>query len=96
MSKVKELEKNKVQIEVQVGKDAFLEAINKAYLKNKGRFNIPGFRKGKAPRHMIENYYGENVFFEDAFDIAFPEAYRAAVEESCVKVIFWFPSKFCL
>ena len=58
----------------------FEKAVNGAYLKNRKDIFIPGFRKGKAPRRMIETLYGEGVFFDDAFVALFPDAYRAAIE----------------
>lgn len=79
---VEQLEKNKVKIDLCISKEDFNAAMMKSYQKNKGRFNVPGFRKGKAPKPIIENYYGEGVFYEDAFDIAFPEAYSKAIEEN--------------
>lgn len=74
-------EKNIVSIEIGVPAKEFGDAINQAYKKNKGRFNIQGFRKGKAPRKIIEAHYGKGVFYEDAIDFAFPDAYKAALEE---------------
>ena len=59
----------------------------KAYLKVRGKINVPGFRKGKAPRKLIENMYGEGVFYDDAFDILFPDEYKAAVEENGLFVV---------
>ena len=56
-------------------------AFHKAYLKDKGRISIPGFRKGKAPRKLIENMYGKSIFYETAFDLLFPDVYRDAVEK---------------
>ena len=75
MSKIKELEKNKLQVEFEISADAISKAKVEAYNKNKGKYMVPGFRKGHAPKGMIEKYYGEGVFFEDAFEIAFPDAY---------------------
>lgn len=82
MSTVKELEKNKVQVEFEISAEAVKNAKVEAYNKNKGKFSVPGFRKGHAPKGMIEQYYGEGVFFEDAFEIAFPDAYSAALKEN--------------
>ena len=65
----------------------FEKAMNKSYIKNKGRFVIPGFRKGKAPRAIIERYYGEAVFYEDAFNEIFPEAYSKAIEENNIEPV---------
>lgn len=81
MASVKELETNKVQVEMEIDGASFREALNKAYIKERSRYAVPGFRKGKAPRHIIEMNYGEMVFFETAFDEAFPAAYRKAIEE---------------
>ncbi len=81
MASFKELEKNKIQIEFNVSMDKFKEAENKVFLKERSKFNVPGFRKGKAPRHIIEQHYGAGLFFEDALDIVFPEGYLEAVKE---------------
>ena len=74
-------EGNVVNFKLTIDNDKFEAAINKAYNKNKGRFNIAGFRKGKAPRRIIENNYGKGVFYEDAIDIVFPEVYTSALDE---------------
>ena len=74
-------EGNVVNFKLTIDNDKFEDAINKAYNKNKGRFNIAGFRKGKAPRRIIENNYGKGVFYEDAIDIVFPEVYPSALDE---------------
>lgn len=81
-SKVENVEKNVVKLTIEVDAETFGESLKKAYLKNKSRFTVPGFRRGKAPMSFIERYYGESVFFEDAFNIACPEAYEKAVEEN--------------
>ena len=73
-------EGNVVDFKLTIDNDKFEAAINRAYNKTKGRFNIAGFRKGKAPRHIIENNYGKGVFYEDAIDIVFPEEYPAALD----------------
>lgn len=87
MNQILKQEKNIVTLKITVGNEAFESACKQAYNKNKGQFNIPGFRKGKATRAMIEKMYGEGAFFEDAIDIVFPEAYRTAVEELDLEVI---------
>ena len=74
-------EGNKVNFKLTVDNDKFEAAITKAYNKTKGKYNIPGFRKGKAPRKVIETHYGKGVFYSDAIDIIFPEVYPAAIEE---------------
>ncbi len=74
-------ENSQVVFKFTVPAATFDKALVAAYAKSKGRFNIPGFRKGKAPLKMIEMQYGESVFFEDAINIALPDAYEAAVLE---------------
>lgn len=72
---------NKAKLTFTVPAEQFDEAMQKAYLKLRGRINVPGFRKGKAPRRMIETLYGEGVFYDDAFELLFPDVYEAAVKE---------------
>ncbi len=79
--KVENIEKNVVQLEIEVDAAKFEEGMQKSYLKNAKRFNIPGFRKGKAPRKMVERYYGEQALYEDAINFICPEAYDEAVEK---------------
>lgn len=74
-------ENNKVYFDMEIQEDKFKDAVQKAYLKNRGRFNIPGFRKGKVPKNIIEMNYGEDIFFEDAINIILPEAYDNAIKE---------------
>ena len=74
-------ENNKATFTVEIGEDKFEEAIQKTYLKNRSRFNIPGFRKGKAPRKIIEMNYGEGIFYEEALNSILPEAYENAIDE---------------
>ncbi|MDD3334591.1 MAG: trigger factor [Eubacteriales bacterium] len=78
---VEKLAGNKVKISFKATATEFEDAIQKAYLKMRGQINVPGFRKGKAPRRMIENMFGKSVFYEDALEILFPEAYATAVRE---------------
>ena len=73
-------EGNKVTFNLTVDNDKFETAINKAYNKNKGKFNVQGFRKGKAPRKLIEAQYGKEVFYNDAIDIILPEVYPQALD----------------
>ncbi len=80
-STVVKKENNVVTLKIEVDAETFEKAIQQAYQKNKHKFNIPGFRKGKAPRKIIEMNYGEGVFYEDAINIVFPEAYDKAIEE---------------
>ena len=72
---------NKAKLTFTIPAEQFGEAMQKAFLKMRGRINVPGFRKGKAPRRMIETLYGEGVFYDDAFELIFPDAYEAAVKE---------------
>ncbi len=81
MATVEKLENSKVKFTVEIGKEAFSEALQQAYIKTKSKYNIPGFRKGKAPRKVIESMYGEGVFFEDAFELVYGDAYDKAVED---------------
>lgn len=74
-------EGNKVTFKITVDNDKFEGAVTKAYNKNKGKFNIPGFRKGKAPKQIIESQYGKGVFYNDAIDMLFPEIYPTALDE---------------
>ena len=74
-------EGTKVSFKLTVDNEKFESAIVKAYNKNKGKYNIPGFRKGKAPRKVIETHHGKGVFYSDAIDIVFPEVYPAAIDE---------------
>jgi trigger factor len=80
--KIEKPEKNTVKLEIEVDAQVFDECMNKAFNKNKNRFNIPGFRKGKAPRNMVERYYGEQVLYEDAINFACAEAYDKAIDEN--------------
>ena len=81
------LEKSKVALTVEVGAEEFEAAVNKAYLKMRGKMNIPGFRPGKAPRKIIEGMYGAEVFYEEAVNIVLPDAYEAAVKEQELDVV---------
>lgn len=87
MSKAKKSSKNIVEFEFSVSGEEFAKGIEAAYKKNVGKINIPGFRKGKAPRHLIEKYYGSEIFFEDAVNIVLPDAYDKAIEEQNIEAI---------
>ena len=75
------LEKDRVKFTVEVSTEEWQGAIQKAYEKNKNKFRVEGFRKGKVPRKVIENMYGAGVFFEDALDIILPETYGQVLEK---------------
>ena len=77
---VEKIASNKIKIAFVASAETFAEAMQKSYLKNRGQINVAGFRKGKAPRKMIENMYGEAIFYDDAFEIVAQPAY-----EECIK-----------
>ena len=79
---VENLEKSMAKLTIEVSAEQFEAAMQKAYIKNKGRIQLPGFRKGKAPRAMIEKMYGAGIFYEDAANEIIPEAYEEAAKES--------------
>jgi len=80
-------ENNVVVLTIDVTKEDFAAAIQQSFQKNKNRFQIPGFRKGKAPYHMVKQYYGEGVLYDDAIDFAVSPAYAAAVKEHGLKIV---------
>ena len=85
--KNEKLENNSHELQFSIDAEAFNAAIAKAFKREAGKYNIPGFRKGKAPRKMIEKLYGEGVFFEEAFNIIYPDAMEMAVEKSGIKPV---------
>ena len=87
MTTYEKISSNKAKLSFVVPAEQFEAAMNKAYLQNRGKINVPGFRKGKAPRAVIENMYGKYVFVEDAMDIVFPEMYEAACKENDIKPV---------
>jgi trigger factor len=84
---VENMEKNLAKMTIQVSAEDLENAIQKAYLKNKKSFNIPGFRKGKVPRQLIEKTYGPEVFYEDAVNELLPSAYSQAAKESGLDIV---------
>ena len=80
-------DKNLYTLTIGVDKDTFEAAVNRAYKKNVGKINVPGFRKGKAPRIIIEKMYGKGVFYEDAINDCIPDAYEGAVKEAELSVV---------
>jgi trigger factor len=86
--KVEQLEeKNMVKLVIEASAEEFEEGLNTAYNKSKNKINVPGFRKGKAPRKMIEQLYGQEVFFEDAANAIIPDAYAKACVESELDIV---------
>ncbi len=77
---LKNKENNRACFNIEITQEEFEKAIQNAYLKNRSKFNIPGFRKGRAPRKIIEMNYGEGIFYEDALNIILPKAYEEAVD----------------
>ena len=80
-------ENSTVELVIEVSAEEFDAAVEKAYRKSKGSISVPGFRKGKAPRKIIESMYGSGVFYEDAIDEVYPTAYAAAVKEQGLDVV---------
>lgn len=78
---------NEVKLEMTIEAEKFDEAIKKVYFKSAKYFNIPGFRKGKAPLKIVEKYYGEEIFFEDAFNDVVPEELQKAIDENKLEVV---------
>ena len=87
LKNVEKQEKNTVVLTIEIPADEFNAAIEKVYRKAKGSMSVPGFRKGKAPRKLIEKMYGEDIFFEDALNEVYPDALDAAVKEAELEVV---------
>lgn len=83
----KKVETNKYELEVNVNAEVFKDGIQKAYLKNVSKINVDGFRKGKAPRSIIEARYGKDFFYEEAVNLIYPDAYADAVKESGIEPV---------
>ena len=81
------LEKSMVELQFSIDAETFKAAVNNAFKREGRKYAIPGFRKGKAPRHMIEKMYGSDIFHYDAVNDLFPEAYEAAVKEAKIDVV---------
>ena len=86
-AKIEKLDNNQVKLEITVGADKFEEGMQKAYFKNAKHFSVPGFRKGKAPRNIVEKHYGEGVLYEDAFNSIVPEIYDEIIKENNLEVV---------
>lgn len=85
--KTEQVEKNLVKLTFEVAYEEFDKAMNRAYKKNAGRFSVPGYRKGKAPRAIIEKMYSASVFYDDALNDVLPKAYDEALKESGVESV---------
>ncbi|MBR4054359.1 MAG: trigger factor [Clostridia bacterium] len=83
----KKVSTNTYEVEIVLGKEAFDAEVNKVYRKNVAKMNVPGFRRGKAPKSVIEKMYGSAVFYEEAIDNLLPEAYSAAIAEAKLDVV---------
>lgn len=83
----KKVDVNRYELEVEVSAEEFAKEVDKAYLKQKGKITIPGFRKGKAPRKFIEKFYGEQVFFEDAINAVYGPSVEAAAKEAGIELV---------
>ena len=86
---VEKQEKSAVELVIEIGGEEFEAAVQKAYLKQRSKINVPGFRKGKAPRKIIEGMFGSGVFYEDAINELYPKAYAEAVEQEKLDVVSW-------
>ena len=86
---VEKQEKSAVELVIEIGGEEFEAAVQKAYLKQRSKINVPGFRKGKAPRKIIEGMFGSGVFYEDAINELYPQAYADAVEQEKLDVVSW-------
>ena len=84
---VEKLEKNMAKLTIEVSAEEFEKAIHRAYLKNKGKINIQGFRKGKVPQAVIERMYGTEVFYEDAANDIIPPAYQEEIKDSDLFIV---------
>lgn len=82
LKEFKKKETNRYELDITVDAEKFADAVKKAYAQNGKKINVPGFRRGKAPMSIIEKYYGESVFYEDALNILYPEVVQSAIEES--------------
>ena len=83
--KSEQVEKNLIKLTFEVSSEDFAKAINRAYAKNAKKYSVPGFRKGKVPKSIVEKYYTEAVFYDDAVNDVLPDAYEAAVKETGIE-----------
>ena len=87
LTKCEVIEKNRYELQFAVDKETFEKAVNAVYRKMVKNITVPGFRKGKAPKSVVERMYGKGVFYEDAINEVLPEAFGAAVEESKLDIV---------
>ena len=95
---VEKLEKNMAKLTIEVSAQDLEKAIEDAFQKNKNKISVPGFRKGKVPRKMVEKMYGQEIFYEDAANALIPEAYEKALDECTEDIVSsrkstWFRSR---
>lgn len=84
--KTEQIEKNLVKLVFEVSSEEFEKASNQVYLKNKSKYSIPGYRKGKVPKVILEKFYSPAIFYDEAVNIVLPDAYEAAVKEAGIEV----------
>ena len=84
---VKTQNANEVKLEITIEAEKFENAIKKVYFQSAKYFNIPGFRKGKAPQNIVEKYYGKEIFYEDAFNEVVPEEYGKAIKDNKIDAV---------
>ncbi|MEG1886712.1 MAG: trigger factor, partial [Oscillospiraceae bacterium] len=82
LKEFKNVATNRYELDITIDGENFKEAVKKAYKQNASKMNVPGFRKGKAPLSIVEKFYGESVFFEDALNLLYPDAVESAIEEA--------------
>lgn len=87
LKETKKLESNKAELEITIDGQSFRDAIQNAYRKNSKKYSVPGFRKGKAPLHMIETFYGPEVFYEDALNLIYSDVVEDAIKKSGLKTV---------
>ena len=87
LKNTKKVETNRYELEISVDAETFKTAYDKAFRQNSRKINIPGFRKGKAPKSIVEKYYGKEAFFEDALNILYPDAVEEAIKESGLEFV---------
>jgi trigger factor len=86
-TKIEKLENNQVKLDITIEAEKFEEGLQKAFFRNAKHFSVPGFRKGKAPRSVVEKHYGESVLYEEAFNIVVPEVYDSIIKENNIEAV---------